>query len=393
MNENEIEKLNNIVHQLEEAEKYRNVALEHDKKLKSSWKTFLVTGIILIAAIIALFAFSHAWFVSNNRVHSNGSSISAYNDRFFSIATLKNDYQGKYDVNEENTNSSNLAMILNLLYSHKKDINRYDYFTGLPNLSIGTSEFIDKNNGIYILGDSEGISLMINSENNVNNFEKDDTIAPGSFGKFTFYIIPHVDSLNQVTITISLKAFELLEKKDENNKLFAEAVQIAEGIDTNDNDKRIKVIQNMLKGRMLLFAGLDENGDYCNRIIPEISEDGSIIFTLLKDSSNTSWVKNQAEPVTIYWIWPKRFENFKYFGQENSIFKNECEEYRKLLNWVNENRDCVVNKNIIPDYNTLEDPTNKMSNSGFAKWSYGYNNGDQIIGNNAAFFQWIIEAR
>ena len=63
------------------AAEYRQAADEHVRTLKDFWKDFLVSGLFVLAAIVAIFA-CLAWFAANNRVSATGSGISANGPRF-----------------------------------------------------------------------------------------------------------------------------------------------------------------------------------------------------------------------------------------------------------------------------------------------------------------------
>lgn len=378
------------------AEEYRKEAEIHQEAARSMMKTFLATGIFLVATIVALVIMGMAWFVANAKVESASASIAASDDYKFYLATLKNDSQGIYDANiPEGTGGdvtkSPLAHALNKFFradNNGRDDdegNHYTTFLDLPNLSEGVQTFKDQDGIEYVIGNSDGISLRIDSDSNVNNTEEFEHIGPGSYGKFTFYIIPLVDNLDQVNLSVSLQPFTLVRVGDPDGK---NATGRAMHVDKNENNS---VLLNMLQGHILLFTGQDGSGDYSNRIFPTLENDGSIRFEFIKDKT-TTWVKDKAEPITIYWIWPKRFENIKYPGQEDSVFKKTCQEHEELLEWVNANREYIVNTKIVLDTKSLADPQTDMTNQEFAQWSVGYNKGDQLIGDNIAFFQWVIEA-
>ena len=347
----------------------------------------------MAATIIALVIMGMAWFVANVKVESASASIAASGDYKFYLATLKSDsQQGVYDKNESPSSEGALAKALNKFFRadnngrDDEEGNHYSSFLDLPNLNEGTTLFTDNNGKEYILGDSDGISLMVNGTSNVNNMEEFEHIGPGSYGKFTFYIIPRVDNLDLVNLSILLQPFTLVrEGEASDKKATGKAMRIK-------NEKDNEVLLNMLQGHILLFTGQDESGDYSNRILPTLENDGSIRFKFIKDKKTTTWVKDKAEPITIYWIWPKRFENIKYVGQEDSVFKTKCQSYIDLLKWVNVNREYIVNTKTVESTESLEDPQNDMTNQQFAQWSVGYNKGDQLIGDNIAFFQWVIEA-
>lgn len=374
------------------AEEYRKEAEIHQEAARSMMKTFLATGIFLAATIVALVIMGMAWFVANAKVESASASIAASGDYKFYLATLKKDSQGVYDNNESPSLEGALAKALNKFFRADKngrddeEGNHYTTFLYLPNLNEGTTPFTDKDGTEYILGDSDGISLMVNKTSNVNNTEEFEHIGPGSYGEFTFYIIPRVDNLDQVKLSILLQPFTLERYGEASGK---EATGKAMRVENNTNNE---VLLNMLQGHILLFTGQDESGNYSNRIIPELENDGSIRCEFIKDKTTTTWVKDKAEPITIYWIWPKRFENIKYPGQEDSVFKKDCPEYEDLLEWVNANRKYIVNTNTVTNPTLLANPMEDMTNQQFAQWSVGYNKGDQLIGDNIAFFQWVIEA-
>ena len=64
------------------SEEYRQKAQEQIDELKNQWKIFLRTGLIVIAAVIAIIAASIAWFVNNSRVDATGAAIQAAGSEF-----------------------------------------------------------------------------------------------------------------------------------------------------------------------------------------------------------------------------------------------------------------------------------------------------------------------
>lgn len=364
-----------------------------DEEITALYKSLVHTVVLVMISFFTLVIVSVAWFVSNSKVQSVSNSVSANGDNRFSIATLKSDSQGVYDRNNEFSTDTPLAKALNRFFRvdkngrDDKEGNYYTSFLDLPNLNVGTTDFKDIKGDIYILGDSETISLRVNDSSNINNAEEFGHVGPGSFGQFTFYIIPHIDSFDGVTVSIALHPYTLVREGDPSEKT---ATGKAVHVENNENNE---VLLNMLQGHILLFTAKDVNGDYASHVIPDLQDDGSIRFEFHLDSSSKTWVKNQAEPVTVYWMWPKRFENIKYVGLEDSVFKSECEDYKDLMDWVNENRGKVVNTKIVQDIGELKNPTEDMTNKQLAQWSAGYNKGDQLIGDNIAFFRWIIDAK
>lgn len=344
------------------AEEHRKCAEEHRAAAKAMLFTFLKTGIIMAAALIVILAISIAWFVSNTNVRSADINISANNAQRFYLATKKEDSQGVYD-NYSQTNS-NLQEAL----KHFKRISS-ETVQELPQFQIGTTTITGSDNIEYIVGDADGISLMVNSTSNVKNTTQNDYVGPGSKGEMTFYVIPTVAGENQVTITVSLAAYGLSEPN--NGEVTAQLVNNGQ-------------LSKILYGHILLFQGKDAQGNYVNQIEPALGEDGTIRFTFTKKDN---WVINQPIEITLYWIWPYRFENLVYPGQPDSVFKTSGDAQTGFLKWVNQHKDYIAYTN-----ESLNDANAGMSNSDFSKWSSGYNRGDQLIGDTVAYFVWTIHA-
>lgn len=77
------------------AAEYRQAADEHVRTLKDFWKDFLVSGLFVLAAIVAIFA-CLAWFAANNRVSATGSTIGAKAERY--IISADTGTKGVYDA-------------------------------------------------------------------------------------------------------------------------------------------------------------------------------------------------------------------------------------------------------------------------------------------------------
>ncbi|MGN1196193.1 MAG: hypothetical protein ACI4TA_01160 [Acetatifactor sp.] len=364
------------------AEKYRKRAVEHQAAAKSMRNTFLKTGIFAAAALIAIVMLSVAWFVTNTNVRNANIHISANNNRTFYLATRLTDAQGVYDNNT--AGDSSLSQALNKFQRIDRDVNAGNddiSFQGLPQFSVGTTVVTGSDDNEYIVGDADGISLMVNSTSNVNNTAAEEYVGPGSTGEITFYIIPNVEGRNQVRITVSLAAYKLTASRDSTDNKVTARAELIDGSDANF------ILRNLLCGHMLLFKGKDDNGDYVNQIIPRLGEDGTILFSFEEKGDN--WTKNQPVEITIYWIWPHRFENLVYSGQNESVFKISGSAQSDLLSWINANKGFIVNQS---GSASLEDASTGMSNSGLSQWSAGYNKGDQLIGDTVAYFIWTISA-
>lgn len=341
------------------AEEHRKCAEEHLVAAKTMFFTFLKTGVIMAAALIVILAISIAWFVSNISVKGADINISTNNNQRFYLATKKEDKQGVYDNNSQTNNLQDALKYFKRIAA--------ETVQGLPQFQVGTHTVTGKDNIEYIVGDADGISLMMNSTSNINNTTENAYVGPGSRGEMTFYIIPTIGGNNEVNITVSLAAYGLSEPN--NDEVTAQLVNNSQ-------------LRNILCGHMLLFQGKDDQGNYVDQINPVLGEDGIIRFTFKKTAE---WVINQPIEITLYWIWPYRFENLVYPGQSDSVFQTSGDAQTEFLKWVN-----LHKQNIAYRTEDLSDASAEMSNSDFSKWSSGYNRGDQLIGDTVAYFIWTI---
>ena len=91
------------------AAEYRQAADEHVRTLKDFWKDFLVSGLFVLAAIVAIFA-CLAWFAANNRVSATGSTIGAKADRYTLTAEGESDAHVGYYERSERTDTEKQAI-------------------------------------------------------------------------------------------------------------------------------------------------------------------------------------------------------------------------------------------------------------------------------------------
>ena len=330
------------------------------------WAELVKNIVFALAALSVIVLGSIAWFAINTNVGVSGVQISAENGQRFYLATKKEDLQGVKDLQGVYDNYSQTNNNLQEALKHFKRIEN-ETVQGLPQFQVGTHIVTGSDGKKYIVGDADGISLMVNPTSNVNNTTQNAYVGPGSKGQMTFYIIPTIAGNNQVNITVSLAAYGL--SKPNNNEVTAQLV----------NSKQLRKI---LCGHILLFQGKDAQGNYVNQIEPAFGEDGSIRFTFTKKDN---WEINQPIEITLYWIWPYRFENLVYPGQPDSVFQTSGDAQTGFLTWVNQNKAYIAYPS-----NELVDASEGMSNADFSKWSSGYNRGDQLIGDNVAYFIWTI---
>ena len=321
------------------AAEYRQAADEHVRTLKDFWKDFLVSGLFVLAAIVAIFA-CLAWFAANNRVSATGSTIGAKAGRYTLTAAGEGE-SGAHVGYYERTDAE------------KQNITRLD-----------TTD-----------------AMTVTLESNLNN-ESAGSLYPGARGKITFTVKPLVSDLDGVTINLSrlLKVTNIVGVVGDGGTLAPEA----------------EALLGLIKGHVLFFTSC-ENGYYSGRVT---NSQITIPKSSFCEGGNEGKPTNQSVPVTLYWVWPEYFQNFVLTGNTN-YYKNlfaaagdAKSDYGALQADMNEhkanyfygaaNGTSAVNAPLV---------SSSMSFSDTAICSALYNNADEQIGNKVKYIQLRISAQ
>lgn len=318
------------------AAEYRQAADEHVRTLKDFWKDFLVSGLFVLAAIVAIFA-CLAWFAANNRVSATGSTIAAKAARYSLTAAGEGEpdaHTGYYERTD----------------AEKQNITRLD-----------TTD-----------------AMTVTLESNLNN-ESAGSLYPGARGKITFTVKPLVDDLNGVTINLS------------------RVLKVTGNVVVEDGKTLTSDAQTLLglaKGHLLFFTSC-QNGYYSGRVVDsKIRIDKSEFCK--KGSSETT----ESKEVNLYWVWPEYFQNFVLTGNTNyykNLFAaagDAKSDYGALQADMNEHKANYFYgaANGTSAANAPAVSTD-MSFSDTAICSALYNNADEQIGNKVKYIQLRISAQ
>lgn len=323
----------NELQQHKTAAEYRQAADEHVRTLKDFWKDFLVSGLFVLAAIVAIFA-CLAWFAANNRVSATGSTIGAKADRY----TLTAAGEGESGAH-------------------------VGYYERTP----------EEKQTIAGLDTTDAMTVTLGS--NLNN-ETAGSLYPGARGKITFTVTPHTDDLGDITINLSrvLKAKENIYKE-------------ADGTLSND----ASALLSLVKGHLLFFTSC-KNGYYSGRVVDSKITIQKKEFCIGGNVANPT---NQSHTITLYWVWPEYFQNFVLTGNTNyykNLFEAENEGYGALKADVNKNKATYFydpsNGTAASDPHDNVDPYDNVD-----AYSSLYNNADEKIGNEVISIQLRITAQ
>lgn len=318
------------------AAEYRQAADEHVRTLKDFWKDFLVSGLFVLAAIVAIFA-CLAWFAANNRVSATGGTIGAKAGRHSLTATGEGEpdaHTGYYERTD----------------AEKQNITRLD-----------TTD-----------------AMTVTLESNLNN-ESAGSLYPGARGKITFTVKPLVDDLNGITINLS------------------RVLKVTGNVVVEDGKTLTSDAQTLLglaKGHLLFFTSC-QNGYYSGRVVDsKIRIDKSEFCK--KGSSETT----ESKEVSLYWVWPEYFQNFVLTGNTNyykNLFAaagDAKSDYGALQADMNEHKANyfygAANGTSAANAPAV---SASMSFSDTAICSALYNNADEQIGNKVKYIQLRISAQ
>ena len=307
----------------------RQAADEHVRTLKDFWKDFLVSGLFVLAAIVAIFA-CLAWFAANNRVSATGSTIGAKADRY-TIAAAGEGESGAHVGYYERSGRTD---------EEKKVIDGLD-----------TTD-----------------AMTVTLTSNLNN-ETAGSLYPGARGQITFTVTPHTDNLGDITINLS----RVLKAK---GNIYKEA-------DGNLSDEASALL-GLVKGHLLFFTNCD-NGYYSGRV-------ANSQITIEKENffEGESGLTKRPFTFTLFWVWPEYFQNFVLTGNTN-YYKNlflsaEGNDYGALKTDVNKNKATYFDglSSAVAD----TDPYTDVD-----AYSSFYNNADEKIGNEVISIQLRITAQ
>ena len=305
------------------------------RKLKQSF-------IFAFVAVIAVIVLGIAWFMSNSKVTSTGTSISAQDDRLFELASV-----GKRQTAEASY----------LIDESKKSI-----------LSAGT----ERTYASYIENGKEvqkRQTYHVGTGSLAWYLDSQESILPGANGKLEFYIIPKKDDVKSVTVSFDINGYVYTNEGNADNR----AVK-------SENT----TLQNLIQGHILFFQQLDDEHGYQKWL----KADESFV---IEAPENGSFKQNVPYKVTIYWIWPQYFRNYVYTQKstQGDLFTDAANQtYARINTFINSQRTVKTSQNkLFYDESgkvQVESDINKdMAQDTLEQCSNYYNKADEYIGTNA----------
>lgn len=322
------------------AAEYRQAADEHVRTLKDFWKDFLVSGLFVLAAIVAIFA-CLAWFAANNRVSATGSTIGAKAERY----TLTAAGEGESGAH----------------------VGYYERSERTP----------EEKYAIDGLDTTDAMTVTLGS--NLNN-ESAGSLYPGARGKITFTVKPLVSDLDGITINLSrvLKVANVVGVVKDENTLGPDA----------------QALLGLVRGHLLFFTTCDQNGYYSGRVVNGQIEIPRKAFC---ENGDVTKPTNKSVTINLYWVWPEYFQNFVLTGNTNyykNLFAAETTDYSTLQADMNAHKANYF-YGTVSSGGVANAPavSSNMSFGDTAICSALYNNADEQIGNKVECIQLRMSAQ
>lgn len=284
------------------------------------WAELFKTAVFALVPLCVVVLVSVAWFVSNSKVDSGGIMVS---------------YQ--YDA---------------VKLATKGD--RQQAEIGFLNLLPGTAEVY--NDETYYCTEQGEIALRL-SDPSVE-------VSPGKSGEISFYIIPNRDGAQSATLHLGLAGYE--KTKDENG---------------NDTGSKINdlVLNSLLSGHILLFENC-MNGQYSDWLPGSVST-GGLDYQITVSKSDAK--KDEPWKVTIYWVWPLRYENLAkdFKVNDKNLFSSFIETQVKNLDPIGSTGYHYSQIFLTKDKNLASDDSR----------SDAYNQADEYIGTKADYLYVTVQ--
>ena len=315
------------------------------RKLKRSF-------VFAFVALIAVIALGIAWFMSNSKVTSTGTSVSAQDDRLFELAS----------VGERQTAEA----------SYLKDESEKNI------LSAGAERTYDSyiENGTEV---REKQKYHVGTGSLAWYLDSQESILPGANGKLEFYIIPKKDDVKSVTVSFDINGY----------------------VYTTENKRVVKpadtTLQNLIQGHILFFQQLDDVYGYQKWL----EADKPFV---IKAPNNGSFQKDVPYKVTIYWIWPQYFRNYVYTQKstQGDLFTDAANQtsdsdYARINRFINSQRTVETSQNKLfydesSEVQVESDINKNMAQNTLDQCSKYYNKADEYIGTNAKYIYVGIKA-
>ncbi len=430
--------LNQERQQRRTAEEYRASAEAHRQAYKNQRKTFLKTGVIVIAAVFALFVLSMAWFANNSSVSADGIRVSA-NSTGFELRSYGTN--GIYDEDilsqffqyiqvgdgTSSLTTSGSSASISWLMSEDSNLGNYSekevHFTTKKNQAASVQS-----------GDEEQDN---NTQAGEQSSEQDDTqdrknyaIEPGSEGHLTFYIVPGIDGTQTFDLQLTVSPYAAT-VDDQTNEI-KKVTEVGGEKETSQTNKYAK---QFISGHILFF--LESEAESKNtetaeesKVSAETAEKSKVSTETAETTETTAveykWISDETFSVTIedaeagkeygytiYWKWPQVFselilkEGDSYLNGRNlilteamrgSILKDMIARPEKYFyNSLTKSPLSTENKLVQDITNIHEKSPNAGGTEGytpqnFVDLSSFYNQADQIIGSQISFIMVELSA-
>ncbi|MBR5941975.1 MAG: hypothetical protein IKZ81_01375 [Clostridia bacterium] len=321
------------------------ISFEGKTEKRSLMATAASMGLVIVILVFALFyiIFGHTlgWFASNDSVEADGMQVAAANNGYEFVVQRTTEYDSLLNGEPK---YEDVALLKSTLAAAP-----YHYDLTAVSTAAASKLAYELQNDAPFRDDNEYWYFLM----------------PGACGSMTFYIHPFSSEGVQANMELTLGCFGVV--IDENDRRVVREV-------TSEN------VLNMLKGHIIFFTErrVDANDptDTDKFKYNGLITDGTISYDTTQHTPTTMTLNGEqisVYEITLYWEWPLTYYDISE-KTGNTAFADRYPP--ELLTYMNAHRNWffAVNQN-------SNDPDDL---------SDGYNDGDQMIGENASYFAAFI---
>ena len=295
----------------------------------------LVILILVSALLYLIFGSTMGWFASNDSVEADGLQVAVKTPGYDLLVDRENE-------------------------EYHQLLNGEEKYTGatLFRQTLEASPFV-----YDFVADSTSTSPKLAFElHNEAPFTDDGVewyfLMPGAYGSMTFYVRPYYDEPMVMDMQLELAAFG--EYYDENNELKIREVEST-------------TVRNLLRGHVMFFMSRTGNSHETYKYDGLLTDSGVFTFDTSHWEKSTKQGRTDCYEITLYWEWPLTYYDI---AEEISDALTVRRFPAEVGEYIEAEPGCFFATNI--GSNDIED------------LSDGYNDGDQMIGENATFFAAFI---
>ncbi|MBQ7671139.1 MAG: hypothetical protein IJS45_10545 [Clostridia bacterium] len=348
---------------------------------------FLALVLILSAVVMAVGYMLHrsfGWFAANESVSGTDMSVHSTGD-LFEIAAVK--------VTGNATAAKNIEQRSGLTAPSQGGNNVLDYLKAEGGYDVLYEDTYGPTDNIVNITNNSDTAIFFRFSNENTGGQE---IKPGDFGKLSFDIVPKVDYDLNLSITFEARGIKVT-SNEVNNQLVPVYTFLDEiAVPTEDETAAM----DLLKGHILFFMGREQIAGTAEYHYSDHLTSGTFTYNTGDNTPITDVGDGRDHyRIEVYWIWPSTYSQIVFEeGDErlygaHALFDNEPavpdpldpSERQEMLDFMEDYGSIADGEENYFFHNCALGFDQDEKSTKYIEYSDGYNNADQIIGDNVHY--------